>query len=152
MLIDMERVEFRTRQAMNAESYFQKLVFIALNKVIQISRNLFNFFFLNRRNSQNTQMSSFLGGLARAEFLKIIFITRLLDCNLFYQALSFLFRNTKSNHSNEIPASSPNFTILFFLVSLNCAPLRNVCCHKYPIISKLTFFYSYYASMAWEFR
>jgi len=32
MLIDMERVEFRTRQAMNAESYFQKLVFIALNK------------------------------------------------------------------------------------------------------------------------
>ncbi|CAG5114225.1 Oidioi.mRNA.OKI2018_I69.chr2.g8289.t1.cds [Oikopleura dioica] len=32
MLIDMERVEFRTRQAMNAESYFKKLVFIALNK------------------------------------------------------------------------------------------------------------------------
>jgi hypothetical protein len=149
MLIDMERVEFRTRQAMNAESYFQKLVFIALNKVKRKTRVLSYFF---RRNSQNMQMSSFLGGLARAEFLKIIFITRFLNCNLSYQALNFLFRNTKSNHSNEIRASSPNFTILFFLVSLNCAQLRNVCFHEYLLILKLSFYSSNYASMAWEFR
>lgn len=117
----------------------------------KIKKNRVHFFKEKQPKYANEQLSWWLGtGGIPDNYLhhKVNNIKFQFKTHLLFQALNFLFRNMTSNHSNEIRASSPSFTILFFPVSLKCAPLRSVYCH---FLSINYYFSSNSASMAWQF-